>query len=96
MTGAWSDWQVREIAHNFATKRPKREWFKMSGDYLTSLKSWAHLCARQLSSMALEERQLLIFVYHMGLEHVGVQTFDPQDKGIKSEFEPSEENHNGE
>ncbi len=97
MTGAWSDWQVREIAHNFATKRPKREWFEAASDYLTSLKSWAHITTKQLSSMELEERQLLIFIYHIGIEHVGVQTFDPQDKGIKDKvFAPSEEHHNGE
>ena len=98
MIGSWADWQVREFAHNFASKRPKREWFKAgTDDYLTSLKSWAHITTKQLSSMELEERQLLIFIYHLGIEHIGVQTFDPQDKGIKnSVFSPSEEHHNGE
>ena len=89
--GRWSDWQVRTIAENMAEKRPKREWFeRQPDDYYTSLKSWSHICARQLHSMELEERQLIIFVHHLGIEHVGVQTFDPQDKGIKDDYRPNE------
>ena len=62
-------------------------------DYFTSLKSWSHITARQLYSMELEERQLIIFVHHLGIEHIGVETFDPQDKGRyskQSDFRPSE------
>jgi hypothetical protein len=43
--------------------------------------------------MELEERQLIIFVHHLGIEHVGVKTFDPQDKGRyaqQSDFVPHE------
>ena len=43
--------------------------------------------------MELEERQLIIFIHHLGIEHVGVVTFDPQDKGRysqQSDFSPSE------
>jgi hypothetical protein len=40
--------------------------------------------------MELEERQLIIFVHHLGIEHVGVQTFDPQDKGIPTDYQPNE------
>jgi hypothetical protein len=40
--------------------------------------------------MKLEDRQLMIFLHHLGIEHVGVQTFDPQDKGITSDFRPNE------
>jgi hypothetical protein len=43
--------------------------------------------------MELEERQLIIFIHHLGIEHVGVVTFDPQDKGRyaqQSDFTPSE------
>ena len=94
--GRWSDWQVRLIAENLAEKCPKRAWFEDNNDnedYFTSLKSWSHITARQLYSMELEERQLIIFVHHLGIEHVGVQTFDPQDKGRyaqQSDFVPSE------
>jgi hypothetical protein len=95
--GRWADWQVRTIAENMAEKRPKREWFAEDGlddeGYLTSLKSWSHITARQLYSMELEERQLIIFVHHLGIEHVGIETFDPQDKGRyaqQSDFTPSE------
>ena len=94
--GRWADWQVRLIAENLAEKCPKREWFDDDGHqegYLTSLKSWSHITARQLYSMELEERQLIIFVDHLGIEHVGVETFDPQDKGRysqQSDFTPSE------
>mgnify|MGYP000846250532 FL=1 len=89
--GRWADWQVRQIAENLAEKCPKRAWFEREpGLYYTSLKSWSHICARQLHSMKLEERQLIIFVHHLGIEHVGVQTFDPQDKGITSDFRPNE------
>ena len=94
--GRWADWQVRLIAENMATKRPKRDWFEDEGNqegYLTSLKSWSHITARQLYSMELEERQLIIFVHHLGIEHVGIETFDPQDKGRyaqQSDYAPSE------
>ena len=89
--GRWADWQVRQFAENFAEKCPKRDWFEGDLDsYETSLKSWAHICARQLFSMSLEERQLIIFIHHLGVEHIGVQTFDPQDKGIHSDFKPNE------
>ena len=92
--GRWSDWQVRLIAQNMAEKRPKRDWFDGEDEnYLTSLKSWSHITARQLYSMELEERQLIIFIHHLGIEHVGVVTFDPQDKGRysqQSDYAPSE------
>jgi hypothetical protein len=89
--GRWADWQVRQIAENLAEKCPKRAWFEREPkDYYTSLKSWSHICARQLHSMELEERQLIIFVHHLGIEHVGVQTFDPQDKGLVTDFRPNE------
>ena len=94
--GRWSDWQVRLIAQNMAEKRPKRDWFEGVGSderYLTSLKSWSHITSRQLYSMELEERQLIIFMHHLGIEHVGVVTFDPQDKGRysqQSDFSPNE------
>ena len=92
--GRWADWQVRQIAENMAEKCPKRDWF--GGDdenYFTSLKSWSHICARQLFSRELEERQLIIFVHHLGIEHVGVETFDPQEKGRyaqQSDYVPTE------
>ena len=93
--GRWADWQVRLIAENLAEKCPKREWFEDGSDenYLTSLKSWSHITARQLYSMELEERQVIIFIHHLGIEHVGVETFDPQDKGRftqQSDYAPSE------
>ena len=94
--GRWSDWQVRLIAQNMAEKRPKRDWFEGDGSeerYLTSLKSWSHITSRQLYSMQLEERQLIIFIHHLGIEHVGVLTFDPQHKcrySQQSDFSPSE------
>ena len=89
--GRWADWQVRQIAENVAEKRPKREWFKQDQEqYLTSLRSWSHITACMLSSMELEERQMIIFIHHLGMEHIGVQTFDPQDKGIQSDFKPNE------
>ena len=92
--GRWADWQVRQIAENMAEKCPKRDW--CGGDdanYLTSLKSWSHICARQLFSMELEERQVIIFIHHLGIEHVGVETFDPQEKGRyaqQSDYVPTE------
>ena len=93
--GSWADWQVRQIAENMAEKRPKREWFESDNDenYLTSLKSWSHITARQLYSMELDERQLIIFIHHLGIEHVGVETFDPQEKGRyaqQSDYVPTE------
>ena len=91
--GRWSDWQVRLIAENLAEKCPKRAWFEDNNDnedYFTSLKSWSHITARNLFSMELEERQLIIFIHHLGIEHVGVQTFDPQDTRLHSDYVPSE------
>ena len=90
--GRWADWQVRLLAENLAEKCPKREWFEVGSDenYLTSLKSWSHITARQLYSMELDERQLIIFIHHLGIEHVGVQTFDPQDTRQHSDFMPNE------
>ena len=98
--GRWSDWQVRTLAENFAAKRPKREWFNHEDHYEISHKSWAHLSAKTLFELQLEERQLIIWLYHFGLEHVGVQTFDPTEKGLdpkdvsrqsqSSDFVPSE------
>ena len=94
--GRWSDWQVRLIAQNMAEKRPKRDWFEGDGSeerYLTSLKSWSHITSRQLYSMELEERQLIIFMHHVAIEHVGLVTCDPQDKrrySQQSDFSPSE------
>ena len=92
--GRWADWQVRQIAENMAEKCPKRDWFDGDDEnYLTSLKSWSHITARQLYSMELVERQLIIFIHHLGIEHVGVVTFDPQDKGRysqQSDYAPSE------
>ena len=92
--GRWADWQVRQIAQNMAEKCPKRVWFDGDDDsYLTSLKSWSHITARQLYSMELEERQVIIFIHHLGIEHVGVETFDPQEKGRyaqQSDYAPRE------
>ena len=89
--GRWSDWQVRTLAENFAAKRPKREWFNHDDHYEISHKSWAHLAAKTLHELKLEERQLIIWVYHLGLEHIGVETFDPTEKGlVSSDFTPQE------
>ena len=90
--GRWADWQVRLLAENMAQKCPKREWFEDDKDenYLTSLKSWSHITARNLFSMELEERQLIIFIHHLGIEHVGVDTFDPQDTRQHSDYRPHE------
>ena len=89
--GRWADWQVRLIAENLAEKCPKRDWFDGNDEnYLTSLKSWSHITARQLYSMELDERQLIIFIHHLGIEHVGVQTFAPQDTRQHSDFMPNE------
>ena len=89
--GRYADWMVRQLAENFSAKCPKREWFDGEDDsYLTSLKSWSHICAGQLFSMNLEERQLIIFIHHLGIEHIGTQTFDPQDTRQHSDFVPSE------
>ena len=90
--GRWADWQVRLLAENLAEKCPKREWFEVGSDenYLTSLKSWSHITARQLYSMELEERQLIIFIHHLGIEHIGVETFDPQDTRQYSDYKPNE------
>ena len=43
--------------------------------------------------MELEERQVIIFIHHLGIEHVGVETFDPQEKGRyaqQSDYTPRE------
>ena len=90
--GRWADWQVRQIAENMAEKCPKRDWFEVGSDenYLTSLKSWSHITARNLFSMELEERQLIVFIHHLGIEHVGVETFDPQDTRQHSDYRPHE------
>ena len=89
--GRWSDWQVRKLAENFAAKRPKREWFNHDDHYEISHKSWAHLASKTLYELQLEERQLIIWIYHLGLEHVGVQTFDPTEKGlVQSDYTPQE------
>ena len=70
------------------SKRPKREWFNHDDHYEISHKSWAHLASKTLYELQLEERQLIIWLYHLGLEHVGVQTFDPQESG----FDPNNPN----
>ena len=92
--GRWADWQVRQIASNMAEKCPKRVWFDGDDEgYFTSLKSWSHITTRNLYSMELEERQMIIFIHHLAIEHVGVETFDPQDKGRYSQgsdFRPKE------
>ena len=89
--GRWSDWQVRTLAENFAAKRPKREWFSHDDHYEISHKSWAHLAAKTLHELKLEERQLIIWLYHLGLEHIGVETFDPTEKGlVQSDYTPQE------
>ena len=92
--GRWADWQVRQIASNMSEKCTKRVWFDGDDEsYLTSLKSWSHICTRHLYSMELEERQMIIFMHHLGIEHVGVETFDPQDKGRytqETDFRPHE------
>ena len=89
--GRYADWMVRQFAENFAEKCPKRDWFESDVNaYFTSLKSWSHITARQLYSMELEERQLIIFIHHLGIEHVGVQTFDPQDTRQHTDYVPSE------
>ena len=98
--GRWSDWQVRKLAENFAAKRPKREWFSHDDHYEISHKSWAHLVSKTLYELQLEERQLIVFMYHLGLEHIGVETFDPTEYGLdpkdvnkpsrESDFSPSE------
>jgi len=35
---------------------------------------------------------LIIFIHHLGIEHIGVETFDPQDKGTEqvSDYRPRE------
>ena len=89
--GRYADWNVRKVAESFATKRPKHVWFENSpNDYYTSLRSWAHLCANQLSMMELEERQLVIFMYNLGMDNVGVKTFDPSNNKQPSDFSPTE------
>ena len=89
--GRYADWNVRQVADSFASKRPKHEWFENSpNDYYTSLRSWAHICANQLNMMELEERQLIIFMYSLGMDNIGVKTFDPSDTRDPSDFVPSE------
>ena len=92
MDGLWADWQVKQIASGYATKRPRLDWFDDPHHYQTSLKSWAHLCARQLSQLDLEERQMIIFLYHLGFEKDDVLHFDPSAKDSPShDFSPSEQ-----
>ena len=87
--GLWAAWQVKSIATGFSQKRPKQDWFEDPHHYQTSLKSWAHLVARQLYTMELEERQLIMFMYHIGVEFSGVQTFDPNDiSALPSDYMP--------
>ena len=89
--GRYADWNVRMVAESFAKKRPKHEWFENSpNDYYTSLRSWAHICANQLHMMELSERQLIVFMYALGMEHTGVKTFDPSDNKTPSDYTPSE------
>ena len=90
--GRYADWNVRQVAQSFASKRPKHVWFENSpNDYYTSLRSWAHICANQLNMMELSERQLIIFIYALGMDNVGVKTFDPSDaSGPPNDYEPSE------
>jgi|TARA_Y100000034_G_scaffold126184_1_gene177043 hypothetical protein len=89
--GRYADWNVRMVAESFATKRPKHEWFENNpDDYSTSLRSWAHICAHQLHMMELEERQLIIFMYALGMDNIGVETFDPTNARAPSDFTPSE------
>ena len=89
--GRYADWNVRMVAESFASKRPKHEWFENSpNDYYTSLRSWAHICANQLHMMELEERQLIIFMYSLGMDNIGVKTFDPSNTRDPSDFVPSE------
>ena len=52
--------------------------------------SWAHLASKTLYELQLEERQLIIWIYHLGLEHIGVETFDPTEKGLGSDYTPQE------
>ena len=40
--------------------------------------------------MELEERQLIIFMYSLGMDNIGVKTFDPSDTRDPSDFVPSE------
>ena len=81
--GKWADWQVRQIAANMAEKCPKRVWFDGDDEgYLTSLKSWSHITARNLFSMELEERQMIIFIHHLGIEHVGVKHLTHKIKDV--------------
>ncbi len=86
----WSDEQVRSIAESFSKKRPKRKWFNSAEGYPNSLKSWAHIVANQLYMMHLDERQLIVFMYFLGNEMTGVQTFDPSDERVLSDYDPHE------
>lgn len=92
MEALWADWQVKQIASGYATKRPRLDWFDDPHHYQTSLKSWAHLCARQLTQLDLEERQMIIFLYHLGFEKDDVLHFDPSAKDSASnDYSPSEQ-----
>ena len=87
--GRWSRLASKTYCSEHGRETTQREIGLMVMDLmktiLTSLKSWSHIAARQLYSMELEERQLIIFIHHLGIEHVGVVTFDPQDKGRYSQ-----------
>jgi len=92
MDSLWADWQVKQIASGYATKRPRLDWFDDPHHYQTSLKSWAHLCARQLTQLNLEERQMIIFMYHLGFEKSGVLHFDPSaQESAANDYSPSEQ-----
>ena len=78
--GRWSDWQVRTLAENFAAKRPKREWFNEDDHYEISHKSWAHLAAKTLYELKLEERQLIILYIIWVLNTLGLRLLILQRK----------------
>jgi len=89
--GNWADWQVTLLADSLGVKKPKREWFKgEQNSYATSLRSWSHITGKILTELKLEERQMILFIYHLGLEHVGVDTFEITDD-VRSDYKPSEE-----
>ena len=46
---------------------------------------WADWQVRQIAENVAEKRPKREW-----FEHIGVQTFDPQDKGIQSDFKPNE------
>ena len=40
--------------------------------------------------MELEERQLIIFMYSLGMDNIGVKTFDPSNTRQPNDYVPSE------